>query len=282
MANALVAPNSRLPVANQDGSATNAWYQFFSQIPSQISSTIDVSAASYTDHPALDTIWTRGPVPNPPTVQSGLTLGDKFKAMGVFNFAEVWPFDAFYDCYAQLQAYALYCQLMALAMKSDQLENLLERSFVDLYLPRGRFYISQPLVVPELVRITGPGVIVRAPYVGAQSGGSLTPGTFYAVSSTTSGMYYPLVIITPRAHIGQLNLYTNGGTGSLYFRGSGVAIGKFWAADPGGAVTIGQAGSGYNVGDFIYSPSPQASPYAPCYIQVTSVNGGGGVTGASV
>jgi hypothetical protein len=228
------------------------------------------------------TVFSKGPVPTPLNTISTMTLSDKFNVLGVFNFGEVWATQATYDATTELQNFLLYCQLMALAMKNTSLENVFYRICVDCYLPRGNYFISSPLIIPEYVRLTGPGMLIRTPYVGAQSGSNLVQGPFYATSATQEGLYLPTVVFPPRSHAERLHIYVNGNSGSYFFRGSGVAIGRFWCWQYESAVTIGSAGSGYSVGDLIYSAAPEQSPYQGGYIQVTAVNGGGGVTAATV
>ncbi len=277
-------PNARLPVVDaQTGAVSNAWYQWFvsqGRLVGSVSSGAALNA--WTAAPGSASIFSHGTVPTPRAVQTGLTLNDKLLVLGVYNFGEVWNTEQTYDCVTVLQSFLLYCQLMALSLKNTSLDNVTFRITVDCYLPRGYYFVSSTLVVPEYVRLTGPGLIVRTPYVGAQIGGSLTQGPFYATGPTSQGLYLPTLIVPPRAHLGMCNLYVNGNSGSIYFRGSGIAIGRFWCWLYETPVTIGSAGTGYSVGDLIYCASTQQSPYQAGYINVTAVNGVGGVTGATV
>ncbi len=231
---------------------------------------------------ASGTIFSHGTAPTAPFPRSGLQFGDREKLCARFNFAEQWDTEANYDSYPKLQAFLLYCQSMALAMKNSNFDANCFRMFVTAYLPRGTYLVSQPLVVPEYVNLHTDGMIVRAPYTGDQSNNGTTsvPGAFYAASLGAQGQFEPTVIIAPRAHASKLNVYV--GNTNINFRGSGVAIGKTWQALVGGACTIGAAGGNYAVGDLVVLAQPSASTYWPWVAQVSAVNAAGGITAASV
>jgi hypothetical protein len=227
-------------------------------------------------------VFSHGVVPAPPYARSNLLFGDRLKLAANFNFGEVWATEGDYDAYPKLQAFLLYCQSMALAMKDTEFDSNCYRMSVTAYLPRGTYLVSQPLVVPEFVNLHTDGMILRTPYTGDQSNNGTTsvPGAFYAASIGAQGQFEPTVIIAPRAHASRLNVYV--GNDNIAFRGSGVAIGKNWAAEVGQPCTIGNAGSGYAVNDIIKLVQPSASTYWNWCAQVTTVNATGGVTGANV
>ncbi|MEJ0049175.1 MAG: hypothetical protein WDN04_25975 [Rhodospirillales bacterium] len=229
------------------------------------------------DVPASAAIFTSGPIPAPPAALSGLLMGDRWKLGGVFNFAEWFAPNRNFDAWPALTNALLYAQLMYRAQCGTSLDNVAERRFVDLVLPAGNYLVSQPLYVPENVRLGGPGRILRAPYTGNQSndGTSSVPGPF------ATSQFLPTVVVTPRAHLADLNIYCTT-DGVFAHRGSGVCLGKNWQAVIGGAVTIGNAGSGFSVGDLWVAVNPSSSPYSGWVAQVTAVNGSGGITAAVV
>jgi hypothetical protein len=228
-----------------------------------------IAGQAWSDPAGSSAIFHRGPVPAPLNPRAGLLLGDKLKILGEFNFAEVWDTQATYDAWPELQNFLLYCQLMALAMKNDSIDNITQRNCVRAILPRGAYLISQPLIVPEYVDLDCRGTLYRAAYTTDQSGtGTSVAGPF------ASNQFLPTVIITPRAHSSNLNIYVNT-DGQLAHRGSGVCIGKTWAAQIGAACTIGNAGTGYAVGDLLFMAQPSAGPYFNWAAQVTAISGGG-------
>ncbi len=243
-----------------------------------------VAAQSWGDVTGSATIFPRhgGVVPVPPAPLASLLLGDREKLRAVFNFAETWATETNNDAYPALQSFLLYCQMMALTMKDTGYDNNCFRMSVTAYLPRGTYLVSQPLVVPEYVNLHTDGLIVRTPFTGDQSNNGTTsvPGAFYAASSGAQAQFEPTVIVAPRGHASRLNVYV--GNANINYRGSGVAIGKTWQAQAGGACIVGQAGSGYAVGDIVVLAQPAASTYWPWTAQVTGVNGTGGITGALV
>jgi hypothetical protein len=233
----------------------------------------------FLDNAANSSIFSHnaGNVPTSPTTLSGATLGDLFRLNGHYNFGWIWAPSTNYDCWPQLQNYLLYAQLMFLAQAGSSFSNVAERQFVDVHLPAGKYYISQPLIIPEYVRFGGPGVLVPAPYVGAQSGGSLVNGIFYSnVSTGLPGNMMPLVVVCPRAHLSDLNINCRGGNGSSWFATSGVVFGKNWQPYGGVSLTIGNAGTGYAVGDQVTLAQPSLAPFSPTVCTVTAISGGGG------
>jgi|GEM_PF-5533413 len=229
-----------------------------------------VEGQSWTSLPATAAIFHRGPVPTPATPRAGLLLGDVLKITGEFNFGEIWDTQATYDAWPVLQDFLLYCQSMALAMKNDSIDNLTQRNCVRAILPRGAYLISQPLIVPEYVDLDCRGTLYRAAYTGDQTGtdSGSAPGIF------ATNQYLPTVVITPRAHAANLNIYVNT-DGDIAHRGSGVCIGKTWAARKGSPCIIGNPGAGYSVGDTLYMAQPSAAPYFNWAAQVTAISGGG-------
>ncbi len=215
-------------------------------------------------------IFHRGPVPAAPAVRTGLILADRTKLAGTYNFAEIWDTQATYDAWPALQNFLLYCQLMALAMKTSGIDNIAERNCVRCVLPRGAYLVSQPLVVPEFVDLDCRGTIYRAAYTGNQSndGVNSVPGIF------ATNPFLPTVVIAPRAHSRTLNIYVNT-DGNIAHRGSGLCIGKTWAAQVGAACTVGNAGTGYAVGDTLYMTQPSVGPYFNWAAKVTAISGGG-------
>jgi len=242
----------------------------------------ELTQVPWADRAGSAAVFSHGVVPAPPFARSGMVFGDQQKLGAQFNFAETWDTEANYDAYPKLQAFLLYCQSMALAMKNAGLDGNCFRMSVTAYLPRGTYLVSQPLVVPEYVNLHTDGMIVRTPYTGDQSnnGTSSTPGAFYAASAGGQGQFEPTVIVTPRAHASRLNVYV--GNTNINFRGSGVAIGKTWCAQAGQPCTIGQAGGGYSVNDLVVLAQPAASTYWPWVAQVTAVGASGGITAATV
>jgi hypothetical protein len=215
-----------------------------------------------------------GVVPAPPASQAGLLFGDREKLKGIYSFGEIWPAqDTSDDAWPALQHYLLYAQLMYLAQKSATLDNVAERDFVDVVLPAGDYIVSQPLVVPENIRLGGPGRVLRAPYTGVQA--EAVAGVF------ASNQYLPTVVVAPRGHLSDLNIYCTT-DGVFAHRGSGVCLGKNWQANIGADVTVGNPGSDYSVGDLFVAVNPSVAPYSGWVAQVTAVNGTGGITAASV
>jgi len=241
-----------------------------------------LAGVTWADAAGSAATFSHGTVPTPAYARSNLLFGDRLKLAGSFNFAEIWDTEANYDAYPKLQAFLLYCQSMALAMKNTSLDSNCFRMNVTAYLPRGTYLVSQPLVVPEYVNLHTDGMIVRTPYTGDQSSNGTTsaPGAFYAASAGAQAQFEPTVIITPRAHASRLNVYV--GNTNINFRGSGIAIGKTWQAELGQPCAIGAAGSGYSVNDLVVLMQPQVSTYWNWVAQVTAVNASGGITAAVV
>jgi hypothetical protein len=241
-----------------------------------------LAQVAWADQPGSAGIFTRGAIPLPPAARGGLAFGDRHKLAATFNFAELWDTEANFDAWPKLQAFLLYCQSMALAMKNTSLDNNCYRMSVTAFLPRGSYLVSQPLVVPEYVNLHTDGLIVRAPFTGDQSNNGTTsvPGAFYAASLGEEGQFLPTVIVAPRGHAARLNVYV--GNTNINYRGSGIAIGKTWQAQAGQPCVIGAAGGGYSVNDLIVLTQPAAGTYWPWVAQVTAINGAGGVTGATV
>jgi hypothetical protein len=241
-----------------------------------------LAGVAWADAAGSTGVFSHGTVPAPPFARSNLLFGDRLKLASSYNFAEIWDTEANYDAYPKLQAFLLYCQSMALAMKNTGLDGNCFRMCVTAYLPRGTYLVSQPLIVPEYVNLHTDGMIVRTPYTGDQSNNGTTslPGAFYAAAAGAQGQFEPTVIVTPRAHASRLNVYV--GNTNINFRGSGIAIGKTWQAEVGQPCIIGAAGSGYAVNDIVVLMQPQASTYWNWAAQVTAVNSSGGVTAAVV
>ncbi len=241
-----------------------------------------LSQVPWADMSGSASVFAHGTVPAVPFARAGMHFGDREKLAAWFNFAETWDTQANYDAYPKLQAFLLYCQSMALAMKTTSLDSNCYRMSVTAYLPRGTYLVSQPLVVPEYVNLHTDGMIVRAPFTGDQSNNGTTsvPGAFYAASAGAQGQFEPTVIVAPRGHASRLNVYV--GNENIDYRGSGVAIGKTWQAQSGAACTLGHAGTGYSVGDIVVLAQPSAGTYWPWTAQVTAVNASGGITAANV
>ncbi len=241
-----------------------------------------IGKLGWSDSAGTAAIFHRGPVPGPAPARAGMVLADRSKLAGTYNFAEIWDTQATYDAWPTLQNFLLYCQLMALAMKTSGIDNIAERNRVRAVLPRGAYLVSQPLIVPEFVDLDCRGAIYRTPYTGNQSndGVNSVPGIF------ATNAFLPTVVVTPRAHAREINIYVNTVGGSnLAYRGSGVCIGKTWAAQVGAACTIGNPGTAYAVGDILYMTQPSVGPYFNWAAQVTAIGGGGGtgpITAATV
>ena len=218
-----------------------------------------------------------GIVPPPPAPLAGLSIADKFKMAGVYNFGEIWNPAQNNDAWPTLQNFLLYAQLMYRAQKGGAFDNVALRSYVDVYLPCGDYLVAQPLIVPENVRLTGPGRICRAAYTGNQSndGTDSVPGPF------ATNQFLPTVVVAPHGHLGDLNIYVNT-DGVFAHRGSGVCIGRTWAAQIGQPCAVGAPGSGYTVGEIIYAAQPSPSAFWAWEAQVTAVDGNGGITAAVV
>ena len=229
-----------------------------------------IAALGWADTPGTAAIFHRGPVPTPLPTRTGMLLADRFKLAGEYDFGEVWDTQQTFDAWPALQNFLLYCQSMALAMKNSGIDNLTQRSAVRAILPRGAYLISQPLIVPEYVDLDCRGTLYRAAYTGNQSNDGITsfPGPF------ATNSFLPMVVVAPRAHATALNLYVNT-DGMLAHRGSGVAIGKTWAAQVGQPCTIGNAGAAYSVGDLLFMAQPSVGPYFNWAAQVTAISGGG-------
>ncbi len=220
-----------------------------------------------------------GIVPQPPAMLAALRETDRRKLRG-FNFGEVWQPSSFYDCWPSLQNYLLYAQLMYRAQSGTGLDNIAERNFVQVFLPAGNYYVSQPVVVPENVMMGGPGRIIPTPYVGAQSGTGTVSGAFDGNANPTAN-YMPCVVVVPRAHLGDLNMCVSF-DGTYQHKTSGVCLGKNWQAVAGGTCTIANAGSGYAVGDIWVAANPSLATYSGFAVTVTAVNAQGGITAATI
>jgi hypothetical protein len=288
LGNAATASFGTVTGSVADGGALNSvagsLSGFVQATPSAVTSALGsghLAQVAWADQPGSAAIF-HGTIPTPPPARAGIAFGDRQKLAASFNFGEIWDTEANYDAWPKLQAFLLYCQSMALAMKNTNLDNNCYRMSVTAYLPRGSYLVSQPLVVPEYVNLHTDGVIVRTPYTGDQSnnGTTSTTGSFYAATAKAEGQFLPTVIVTPRAHASRLNVYV--GNSNINFRGSGIAIGKTWQAQVGQPCTIGSAGNSYSVGDLIVLVQPSLSTYWNWVAQVTSVNAAGGVTGATV
>ncbi|HTZ70834.1 MAG TPA: hypothetical protein VMB71_09315 [Acetobacteraceae bacterium] len=236
-----------------------------------------VASQPWGDVPASAAIFPHAPLPSPPVPLAGMLIGDRIKLGGDYNFAEVFAPQQNFDAWPTLQNFLLYAQLMYRAQKGAALDNVALRDFVDVKLPAGDFLVSQPLIVPENVRLGGPGRILRAAYTGNQSNDGVTslPGPF------ATNAYLPTVVVAPHGHLGDLNVYVNT-DGQLAHRGSGVCLGKNWAALVGAACTIGAGGTGYSAGDLVVPFNPSPAAYWPWVAQVTAVNDSGAITAAQV
>jgi hypothetical protein len=212
-----------------------------------------------------------GIVPTPPAVLTGLRVGDKWK-LGVFNAGEVLQPSALADAWPTLQNFLLYAQLHRLAQAGVSLDNIAERKFVDVLLPAGNYYVSQPLVVPDGVRFGGPGRILPTPYVGAQTGTTVS-GVFDGTVSAQAN-YTPVVAVAPRGHLSDLNICV-AYDGGYQHKSSGVCIGKNWQPTAGAPLTIGNPGTGYAVGNQVKLAQPSAAPFSACVATVTAIAGSG-------
>jgi hypothetical protein len=245
-----------------------------------------VASQSFADVVGTSGIFPHATYPTPPSPRSGLLQGDRWKAQGIFSAADfVAPsgstsisgtsYDN--DVWPALQALLLYVQGAYLAATGTGLANIINRTFFDVHLPAGNYAVSQPLIVPRFVRLGGPGTIKPTPYVNPQSG-TLTSGIFDGtVNSSTN--FLPLVVCASQSHLSDLNLYPSGYTGAYTYKTSGLVIGKNWQAT---AVTVGSAGTGYSVGQVYLLANPDGLPFSAIFITITSVNGAGGITGATI
>lgn len=176
------------------------------------------------------------------------------------------------DITASLQNFLLWCQLQAYKLKGSALDDQAQRIFVTAYLPRGFYYVSSPIIVPENVNIKGDGLIIR-------NGSAGTITSFYTgntASEALANLYMPTVIIVPRAHAETANIYSNNDGVHL---GSGMFVGKNWSIL---SVAVGATGSGYLVNDVLTLAQPSLSPYIPATATVSSINGSGGIIGISI
>lgn len=187
---------------------------------------------------------------------------------GFFNFKQYYPeTSASLDMTTQIQNFLLYCQLQALQLKSTSLDDQAQRTSVTAYLPRGRYTITSPIIVPEYVNLHCDGLFVRT----AQSG---TITNFYTGDTTSKALInrvQPALMIVPRGHCSKVNIYcnSNGSDG-----GSGRLVGKNWTMY---TPTLISGGSGYTVNDIITFANPSLSPYIAAQITVNSVNGSGAI-----
>lgn len=207
------------------------------------------------------------------TTMQNTTLRPQNPFIGYLSFYDYYPAgakDSTADITTQVQNFLLYCQRMALSLKNSSLDNLIQRSWVKAKLPRRNYYVSCPIIVPELVDLDMDGYFVR---VG--SSGTIT--NFYTGDTTTkalANLIMPTVIIVPRGHSSNCNILCNSnGTD----RGSGRVVGKTWVINT--TATVTQKGSGYIVGDILTAANPSKPYYTPAQYRVTSVDGGGGITG---
>ena len=205
---------------------------------------------------------------------SSLSIGQLTTTSSVINFYAYSPssIGSSSDLTSVIQTFLLYCQLQALVLKSASgTDANAQRSYVTAYLPRGRYTISCPIVVPEFVNLKCDGIFVRTGQTG-------TITNFYTGDTTTQALvnlYQPAVIIVPHAHCEKTQLICNSNGSD---RGSGLFAGKNWTAASYG---ITASGISYQVGDVLTFSQPSISPYVAATATVSSVNGSGAITGVS-
>ena len=190
--------------------------------------------------------------------------GTFYANSSVINYYAYNPFAAgsASDLTTSLQNFFLQCQLVALSLKSNSNDNLAMRSTVTAYLPRGRYTISSPLIVPEYVNIKADGVFIR-------TGSSGTVTNFYTGDTTSkalANLFEPAIIVVPRANAETINLIQNS---NGVDRGSGIFFGKNWTIT---SAILYNAGKFYQAGDVLSLANPSVTPYLPCQITVNTVD----------
>lgn len=185
---------------------------------------------------------------------------------GFYNYAEwiggtIVPSDAT----SSLQNFLLYCQLQALAFKGTQLDDQIQTSPVNAYIPRLKANISCPLIVPEYVNLISDADFIRIGSIG-------TITNFYTGNTSSkalSNRIQPAIMIVPRGHCEKANIYCNSNGSD---NGSGLFVGKNWVMY---TPTLASGGKNYQVNDVLTFYQPSLSPYIAAQITVNSVNGSG-------
>src|ERR1700678_3035479 len=156
----------------------------------------------------------------------GLTLNNSALAKELY-FTDYHDPSVTSDCTTALQNFLLYCQQIAVALKPQNLENLFYLANVKEILPRGCYFISSPICLPEMVDLQCDGVIVtNPPYTGSSS-------TFYTGDTTSNGLnqiYQPAIICTARSSVSKLNLMLAWNGAPTTKTNSGIVMGKNWGA----------------------------------------------------
>lgn len=204
----------------------------------------------------------------PPAVRSVLRFQDA-QVVRELNFGDYIDTSSFTDCTAALQNFLLYCQMVALIIKSTSLDNLMQRVSVRAYIPRGRYNISSPIIVPEYVSVYSDGLIVRS----FPSGGGTDTFTGDPASNAFANIYQPAFIVPARAHVEKIDIYCNP-DGVTAHQGSGLVVGKNWVM---AGVTVQAIGSGYSVNDVLTLTNPSKSPFLSATVTVNTINGSGGI-----
>jgi hypothetical protein len=195
----------------------------------------------------------------PPPTRGSFVLND-YQALIEVNFADYQPPDGL-ECSALLQAFLDYAGTLAFALKANasSLDDQNLRNCVRATIPRGNYQLHNQIVVPEFVELNCLGTLWR------QSGGFLD-----------NNYYQPMVVFTINSMARFLNLYCQDNTENT---GAGVVFGKSWEIS---GISSFTGTSGYAVNDEIVLSNPSQSPSYGARLRVTSVGGGGAITGVTV
>lgn len=198
---------------------------------------------------------------SPPPTRSQLTLNEVL-AQVELNFADYWGNEG-QDCSIALQAFLDYAGRLALILKGTVLDDQNGRNCIRATIPRGNWFITRQIIVPEWVDLNIIGSLCRT-RDGSADGGPLWQNPFL-----------PMIAYVTNSMASRVNIYCNmgkqGGSGPDVM-GSGVCFGKNWSVV---SVAISAAGSNYGVGDLIFLEQPSKLPYTPASVKVTSIGTGG-------
>lgn len=203
-------------------------------------------------------------------ILDGAIVGDH----AVFNYTNYPGAESNTDSTTSLQNFLLWCQLQALSMETSTHDNLLQRMFVTAYIPRGKWVLTSPLIVPEFVNLKCDGEIIRSRNPNGNANLMYYDGD--TTQNANYNLYFPAVISVPRSHIEALNILGNADGSN---KGSGLFCGKNWTI---ASAAISSAGRGYSVSDVLTFAQPSKNYYVAAQVTVDSVDSRGAITGVTL
>lgn len=177
------------------------------------------------------------------------------------------------QCAPLMQEFLNSCHLVALALGGTGLNNLMFRAAVRAVFPFGYYALRDALVIPPYVEVDFRGKVVRQ----CPSGGTISTSWDGTYQDSLSNSYRPAIIMSSVGMVDNLNLYLANSDTNL--SGVGLAVGKNWSI---ASVAINDGGTGYTVGDTLYTAIGLPAPYIGAQLTVSSVDGSGKITGLTL